>query len=217
MKNIYWLFTAILINLCISPGCCDIEKKLLGEEIANDHDPLEFLPFKVAIPKHFVLHQIEGNDWLLLGEKNALQDLDNQFVKNPDATIFPTSGIIRMKLSCNSSQAEIFSGNDDELKNEIKKMGGTKFCIRELTWGAYPLKIVEATVRGAPFRMGWIGLNCGGPVMCINYMFPQDKESHQHDFAIWNRFLSETKERPQEELEAFYQRETLSQNQIGAE
>ena len=212
MRKIYWLFTAILINLCISPGYCDVEKKLLGEEIANDYDPLEFLPFKMAIPEHFVLHQIEGSDWLLLGEKNVLKDLDNQFVKNPEATIFPLAGIIRMKLSCNSAQAEIFSGNDDEIKEQMKKMGGTKLCIRELAWGEYPLKIVEATIKGAPFCMGWIGLNCGGAVMCINYMFPQDKKSYRHDFAIWDRFLNETEERSQEELDAFYQQEMLSPN-----
>lgn len=209
MKKIYWLFTALLISLCTSPGYCDVEKKLLGEEIANGHDPLEFLPFKVAIPEHFILHQIEGNDWLLLGEKNALKDLENQFVKNPDATISPLSGIIRMKLSCNTAQTEVFSGSDDGIKEQIKKMGGTKLCIRELAWGEYPLKIVEATIKGAPFRMGWIGLNCGGPVLCINYMFPQGKKSYQRDLAIWDRFLNETKERPQEELEAFYERETL--------
>lgn len=66
----------------------------------------------MAIPEHFVLHQMEGSDWLLLGEKNTLKDLDNQFIKNQDAAVFPLSGIVRMKISCNAAQAEIFSSLD---------------------------------------------------------------------------------------------------------
>jgi|GEM_PF-5190442 len=219
MRKIYLLLITVLINISIFPGYCDAEKKLLCEEFANDndHNPFRFLPFKMALPENFVFHQLEESYWILFGEKNTLIDIDNQFSKNPDSPLLPLTGVIRMKLSYNTSQNEVFFGNDDELKEQIKKMGGTKLCIRELAWGEYPLKIVEATIKGAPFRMGWIGLNCEGPVLCINYMFPQGKKSYLHDFAIWDRFLNETKERSREDLEDLYQQEMLSEGELNTQ
>lgn len=158
----------------------------------------KFLPFKMALPENFVGVQIY--DWLILGEENTLRDLIPQN-KGPGRASNPKTSYIRLKISQNSGQKEVFEGNDDDLLRTLSSDGK----IRTFYFGAYPVKAVESGIEeGKPFLMGWIGLNCGGPVLLFNFIVPENQLSYKKEIEIWNRFLIETVERSKEEMDAIY-------------
>lgn len=158
----------------------------------------KFLPFKMALPENFVGVQIY--DWLILGEENTLRDLIPQ-KEGPGRTPNLKTSYIRLKISQNSGQKEIFEGNDDDILHALSCNGK----IRTFYFGSYPVKVVESGIEeGKPFLMGWIGLNCGGPIILFNFIVPENQPSYGKELEIWNRFLNETVERSKEEMDAIY-------------
>lgn len=197
MKKLVYLFLSLLAVFSSSHSAENETLKFESQE-----EFCKFMPFKMALPENYVGIQFEGSDWRHLGEESTLRDLLSQY-ETPYMPINPKTCFIRLKISQNSGQKEIFEdNNDDELLHAFKNRD---LKIRRSYFGSYPVKAVESGIEeGKPFLMGWIGLNCGGPVILFNFIVPENRPSYEKEMEIWSRFLNETAGRPKKEMDAIY-------------
>lgn len=167
----------------------------------------EFSPFKMKLPEGYIIMPLGRNgvwglaEWQVIGEESTIMDLWKQSDKDPEATLNPLTGVIRMRL-CEVSQKNENELNldDEEIISAIKFMGGTNIRFRSLKWGACPVKVVEAMLPNHPLVMGWVGLNTGGETVLIHYVFPQNRTSYDKDLQIWEEFLNGSTCIPPKEL-----------------
>jgi hypothetical protein len=202
----YILIVALVVFS--TPLCGEEMPKAMEEAIREIYKRGESLPFKMKVPEGFVLMPLKRDgewglmEWSAYGEESTIVDLWEQIDKDPECTLKPRTGIIRMRLSDFAQKNEKeFSESDQEMIQNVKVTGAKDIQIRSLQWGPYPLKVIKATLpNGKPLAMGWIGLNAGGETILIHYMFPDNQNSYVKDLEIWEKFLTESTGIPPKEF-----------------
>jgi len=168
----------------------------------------EWLPFKAEVPSDFVLKPIllngefSLNEGILWGTQESIENIWSQLKNNPEDSFKTSSGVIRARMSPNVTQTQSgkFSLKESELKAQFKQLGAKEVNFKHLKWGEYPLFIATATFSDRkPIAIVWMGLN-QGPVIIIDYIFPEDQTNYDKDWAIWNRFIDKTTAVPLEVL-----------------
>ena len=113
-----------------------------------------------------------------------------------------TSEMITAALSTEVFQfgtTNVFSC-EGTLEMELQRNGHTLLSSKKLTWGEYPLYVVEALFNDTiPIHIGYLGLNdpSGQTIRFIHYPPQQDKKKRD----VWEAFLYKTK--PLKEYDLF--------------
>ncbi len=182
------------------------EENCLSIQACTESDV--FLPFKPALPSNFVSgplfpdKEIGLIDGIIWSTQENIEDIWNHYKKNHDFNILSSAGLIRARLSLrlNQDSPGILAINESIIRTECRKLGARRVRFKQLKWGNYPVTVIE--VRFAtrkPMAIAWMGLNVG-PILFIDYIFPDNKTSYKKDWDIWHHFLQNTIAIPFEDL-----------------
>lgn len=172
------------------------------------HD-VPWLPYKIAIPEHYVMRPIGRDkniglsDGFLYGDLATIEDLWQQVEKNSDRSINPISGCFIGTLSFDVAQkdASSFSKSDNEIYSELRSKGASSIKIKNLYWNQFPVKALEfQDSKDRPGFIAWIGMNTGGEAMKIYYMCPKDSASLDEERKIWHFFIHKSSGNSNEEI-----------------
>lgn len=158
----------------------------------------DWLPFKMAIPEHYVVlpatrdKDIGLDPGFFCGERSTIKDLWQQLEKEPAAELHPNSACFYVTWSWEVAQRgpDSFSVSDQELRSALEKKGASSIQICNLRWNEYPVKSIEIEFPPHTHTFtAWIGLNTGGEAIRVQYSCPENSSLFDEECAIWNHFL----------------------------
>lgn len=211
MKPWMHLWIACLFSMAI-PGYTENMESDEIPDLSNFRKKLEqldWLPFKMAIPEHYVAlpaardKNLGLSDGFFCGERTTIENLWQQNEKEPSGSMNPISGCFFVSFSWDVAQrgANNFSVSDQVIRSTLEKQGASSIKIRNLIWNEYPVKSVEAELPGHTHCfIAWVGLNAGGEVAKIRYLCPKPTSFFDKEIAIWDHFLQNSKGISQEEF-----------------
>lgn len=197
------LFLGILSAICLA-------MPISFYALENDPDliPLftwlekgEWLPFKPAVPSHFIFKPFLPTEQFGLGDGvmwTTQENVDivwNQYRENPNGVCKLVAPLIRAQFSLDVCQTgpDTFSITEAAITETFNELDAQEINFKYLKWSGYPLLVADVVFSNRkPLAIAWVGLNQGGPTICIDYQFPDDHSSYEAEWGIWHQFLLET-------------------------
>lgn len=155
-------------------------------------------PVKLAIPKNFRPasdkkgKSMEMYGCVLWGTEDTFTELWGQKARN-EARVISGPGAFMSTLCTLIYQngPDSFDG-EEELKQEAFE--SQDIHVYKEHWGNYPILVLEDTRSdSSPFAVAWIGLNCDGSAIQVNFMYSNDSSRWKEEQKIWHRFIHETR------------------------
>jgi hypothetical protein len=162
----------------------------------------DWLPFKMAFPDEYVVLPLNRSQsepalhpGFLVGSREAIKELWQQYEKDETAELYPSSGVFYVGFSWDIGQkknSKDFTTADKEIYATFKKAGISHITIRSVNWNGYHVKAVEGISPSKELIfVAWIGLNLNGETMKVRYICPENASFGQEQI-VWNRFLNDS-------------------------
>ncbi len=189
------LIPIILFNFSLSALDENFEETRSPEVMYMFPDSKIIPAVELALPKNFIGSKSRNteDDRVYWGSMNALTSF---FLSH---TVKKNQPIISVKISTNTKQKELSEENIKYFIDMIlPKINLKHVKVQFLKWGSYPVVAMENKHQNETIMYAWVGLNApDGETLLINYLFPNGKKHPtKEERALWNKFLTETKELP---------------------
>lgn len=155
----------------------------------------EALPVLVAVPDDFISASKTSTTDLQKGVFwGKKETLDKYFA----GEIPLESCIIAVKKSNTVIQDGPHDFHADmAIRRELRLLGRSKLSIKKMSWGKYPLLVIEAVSHGGNhYFLAWLGLNePSGKTLMFTFLCPDfSNRPSDKELAIWYHFLWNSQE-----------------------